>query len=182
MTPFVGQIEIFGGNFAPVGWAFCNGQLLPISEYEVLYVLLGTAYGGDGIHTFGLPDLRGRSAVGFGQGPGLYNHSIGAAMGQEQVTLIQTQIPSHSHPLLVSNGDGATNNPSADVMAKCNVTIERGASPIPVNSYTSGAANVALGSSSIAPLGGGNLPHTNMQPQLALNYIIATAGIFPSQS
>ena len=182
MTPFVGQIEIFGGNFAPLGWEFCKGQLLPISEYEVLYVLLGTTYGGDGVNTFAVPDLRGRSAVGMGQGPGLPYQPLGAAMGQEQVTLIQTQMPSHSHSLLVSNGDGASNDPSAASLAKSSVVIQRGANPIPTNSYTNASANAAMGPSSISPFNGSNLPHANEQPSLVLNYIIATEGIFPSQS
>lgn len=182
MTPFVGQIEIFGGNFAPAGWVFCYGQVLPISQYEVLYVLIGTTYGGDGVNTFALPDLRSRSAVGFGQGPGLSDHPLGAAMGQEEVTVIPTQIPSHSHPLLVNNRDGNSNDPSANTMAKSNVIVERGASSIPTNSYTNASPNVAMSSSSVMPFGGGNFPHSNIQPSLTLNYIIATEGVFPSQN
>lgn len=180
MEQFLGQIIMVGFNYAPRGWAFCDGRLLPISQNTALFSLLGATYGGDGQTTFALPDLRGRCAVGVGQGAGLSNRTQGEMLGQESVTLLITETPSHTHQLLGTNADGTTSDPSNNTLAKSSVIIERGASPIPVNSYTSGAPNVTMAGSSIAPAGG-NQPHNNMQPSLAMNYIIALQGIFPSR-
>lgn len=170
-----------GFNFAPRGWAMCQGQLLPISQNTALFSLLGTTYGGDGRVTFALPDLRGRCAMGMGQGPGLSDRTQGEMLGQESVTLTIAEIPSHIHQLLGNNADGTTSDPTNNTLAKSSVTTERGASPIPVNSYTSGAANVPMAGSSIEPAGGSQA-HNNMQPSIAMNYIIALQGIFPSRS
>ena len=178
MEPFLGQIMMVGFNFAPRGWALCQGQLLPISQNSALFSLLGTMYGGDGRTTFALPDLRGRCAVGKGQGPGLSDRTQGEMFGQESVTLTIAETPSHIHQLLGSNTNGTTSDPTNNTLAKSSVTIERGTSPIPVSTYASGAANAAMSGSSIAPAGG-NQPHNNMQPSIAMNYIIALQGIFP---
>jgi microcystin-dependent protein len=179
-TPFVGQIELFGFNFAPRGWAFCNGQLLPISQNTALFSLLGTIYGGDGRTTFALPDLRGRCAVGEGTGPGLPNYRTGQTLGTVDVTLLQTQMPSHSHNLMAVSSSGDSNDPSGKVLAAGSVTVERGGSAIPVNGYASGAANTAMGAS--ISNSGGNQSHNNMQPSIALNYCIALVGIYPSRN
>jgi microcystin-dependent protein len=181
MEPFIGQIMMFGSNFAPRGWAFCNGQLLAISSNTALFSLLGTQYGGDGRTTFGLPDLRGRCAVGMGNGPGLTPRQIGEVIGQEAVTLTPNEMPAHTHQLLANNTDGNTNDPANNTLAKESVTIERSAPAFPVNGYSSNAANVSMSTSSIGS-SGGNAPHNNMQPSLAMNYVIALEGIFPSRS
>jgi microcystin-dependent protein len=180
MEPFLGQIMMVGFNFAPRGWALCNGSLLSISQYSALFSLLGTQYGGDGRTTFGLPDLRGRCAVGMGNGPGLTPRQIGQVIGQETVTLTPNEMPAHTHQLLANNTDGNTNDPANNTLAKESVTIERSAPAFPVNGYNSGAANVGMGAS--IGNAGGNLAHNNMQPSLAMNYIIALQGIFPSRS
>jgi microcystin-dependent protein len=180
MEPFIGQIMMFGSNFAPRGWAFCNGQLLSIAQFTALFSLLGTTYGGDGRTTFGLPDLRGRCAIGMGNGNGLTDRRIGAQLGSEVATLNQSEMPAHTHQLLANNTDGNTNDPANNTLAKESVTIERSAPAFPVNGYNSGAANVGMGAS--IGNAGGNLAHNNMQPSLAMNYIIALQGIFPSRS
>jgi len=180
MEPFMGQITIFGGSFAPRGWALCQGQLLAISQYSALFSLLGTTYGGDGRTTFGLPDLRSRCAIGMGQGPGLTPRTQGERIGQETVILTQNELPSHSHQLIGSNADGTTADPTNATLAKNNVVVERGSPAIPVNGYSSAAANVGMGAS----IGntGANQSHNNMQPSIALNYIIALVGLYPSRN
>jgi microcystin-dependent protein len=158
---------MFGGNFAPAGWAFCNGQLLPISEFEVLFQLIGTTYGGDGQSTFALPDLRGRVPVHQGS-----NFPLGQLAGAETVTLTQNQVPVHSHAFTGSTNPGAQTNPAGNAVAKI----------VGGSAYTEGAASAALASASITPTPGGNQPHTNMQPFLCISFIISLFGIFPSQS
>ncbi|MEN2284064.1 tail fiber protein [Algoriphagus sp. SE2] len=180
MEPFLGQITMFGGTFAPRGWAFCEGQLIAISTNTALFSLLGTTYGGDGRTTFALPDLRGRCAIGYGSGPGLQNHNLGAKVGSESVVLNESQIPSHTHPLMGSNSEANTNDPTNGTIAKENVVVERGSAAIPVNGYSNGAANVNM-KASIGNTGGSQA-HTNMQPSLAMNYIIAIVGVYPSRS
>lgn len=164
--PFIGELKIFGGNFAPVGWMTCAGQLLPISEYDALFQLIGTTYGGDGVTTFALPDLRGRAAVHQGA-----SHVLGQAAGSEAVTLSATQIPAHTHAALGSNAAASASAPSANVLGR-----------------TSAADQVLYGApDDLAPMAGavgyagGGLPHDNMQPSLAIHWIIAVEGIFPSQ-
>lgn len=156
---------MFGGNFAPVGWAFCNGQMLPISENETLFTLIGTTYGGDGQETFGLPDLRGRVPI---------HQSSPAALGQaggvETVTLTVNQIPSHSHPFMATTEAGQDSAPGNDILAKTTGDI-----------YNANASNqVAMNAVSIQPAGGGQ-PHENMQPFLCINFIISIFGIYPSK-
>lgn len=167
-TPFIAQISMFGGNFAPRNWAFCSGQILSIAQNTALFSLLGTTYGGNGTTTFALPDLRGRVPIHPGQGPGLSNYSLGQQAGQENVTLITTQIPAHNHSLNANNG--ASND-----------TIPNGAFLSEGAIYTTNAANAPMNAASIGPTGG-NQPHTNIQPYLCVNFIIAQFGIFPSRN
>ena len=163
--PYIGEIRMFGGNFAPVGWMFCEGQLLPISENDALFNLIGTTYGGDGQTTFALPDLRGRLPAHQGSGT-----VIGESGGVEQVTLTVGQIPIHTHPLLASAGPGNANAPGG------NVTGESAA----VKIYYADQPTVAMGPQAISPTGGSQ-PHSNFQPYLCINFIISLFGIFPSQ-
>lgn len=163
--PYVGEIRMFAGNFAPVGWMFCEGQLLPISENETLFQLIGTTYGGDGQDTFALPDLRGR--IPLHQGNGFILAETG---GAEEITLTVQQIPAHSHPLLASSGNASDNNPNNNVLATPTSDIYITSSPF---------ANMSP--SSISSVGGSQ-PHTNFQPYLCINFIISLYGIFPSPS
>jgi len=169
--PFVGEIAMVGFNFVPVGWAFCNGQILPISQYTALFSLLGTTYGGDGITNFGLPNLQGRVPIHFGQGPGLSPYIIGQFGGVEAVSLLTTQVPAHTHALNGSTANGTTDTPTGALPAK-------NASGVP--SYGT-SANAAMSAAAIGTTGGGQ-PHSNVQPYLAVNFIIALNGIFPSRS
>ena len=163
MDPFVAEIRIFAGNFAPKGWAFCNGQLLPISQNIALFSLLGTTYGGDGETTFGLPNLQGRAPMHPGQGPGLSPRNLGASGGVEAVTLQTRQLPAHTHQLQATDVPADSSDPSGKYFA---VTDE--------NIYRSPGA--PAGATPALPIA----PHNNMQPYLTLNFIIATQGIFPS--
>ena len=172
MDVFIGMIAAFGFNFAPKGWALCNGQLMSVSQNSALFSLLGTQYGGDGIQTFGLPDLRSRVAVGQGQGPGLSNYVIGQASGTENVTLLSTEMPQHTHFMTGSGDSAAQNAPAGGSLA----TAVRG-----TNTYAVGADSLAPMASATTPAGG-NQPHNNLQPYLAINYCIALEGIYPSRS
>ncbi|MBI5930063.1 MAG: phage tail protein [Chloroflexi bacterium] len=170
--PFLAEIKMFGGNFAPRGYAFCNGQIMSISQNTAVFSLLGTNYGGDGRSTFGLPDLQGRAPMFWGQGPGLSDHFIGESDGYGAVTLIQTEIPAHSHVVNATNGGSLLaddNNPTNAYLAP---SVE---APIyaPTGGPTSVMHPLALG------IAGGNQPHNNLQPYLAVTFIIALAGIFP---
>lgn len=180
LEPFIGQIIMVGFNFAPKGWALCQGQLLSIAQNTALFSLLGTTYGGDGQTTFALPDLRGRCAIGMGQGPGLSNYYQGDVSGTESVTLIQSQIPSHTHQLMASRSSGTVNNPENALLGKSEVTIARG-NKVAVDAFASGAPEVAMNPLAIS-LTGGSQPHSNMQPYLVMNYAIALQGIFPSRN
>jgi microcystin-dependent protein len=169
MEPLLGSIILFGGNFEPRGWAFCNGQSLQIAQYSALFSLLGTTYGGDGIATFQLPDLRGRVPVHAGSGSGLTSRSPGETMGQEAVTLSPTQVPPHSHDLVVANVPSSSDRAQGDMLARSQIYSDRP------------SATLALNPLSISFSGGGQ-PHDNMQPSLCLNYIIALEGIYPSRN
>jgi microcystin-dependent protein len=164
--PYVGEIRIFAGNFAPAGWMFCEGQLLPISEFETLFNLIGTTYGGDGQSTFALPDLRGRIPLHFGNG-----FILAETGGVETVTLTVSQIPAHSHPLLASQNNAAGNTPSG------NVTGQVGATQI----YIQAPPGSAMSASAVSSIGGSQ-PHNNFQPYLCVDFIISLFGIFPSQT
>lgn len=168
--PYVGEIRIFAGNFPPVGWEFCSGQLLPISENDVLFNLIGTTYGGDGQETFGLPDLRGRLPLHQGTGAGV-TYVIGETGGVEEVTLSPNQMPSHTHPELVSTTVGNLPGPANAVPAEASTG----------SLYQSANPTVAMSSSMIG-VAGGSQPHSNFQPYLCVNYIISLFGIFPSQT
>jgi microcystin-dependent protein len=167
--PYVGEIRMFGGNFAPVGWAFCDGQTLPISENEVLFQLIGTTYGGDGEETFNLPNLQGRVPIHMGSG-----FQVGQTGGVPSVTLSAQQMPSHGHPLLGSTATAAGTNPQNTVFAHLPDAGVQSA-------YGSTAPFGAIDSSSVSPIGGSQ-PHDNMQPYLGLNFIISLFGIFPQQT
>lgn len=170
--PFVAEIRIFGFNFAPRGWAFCDGQLLPIAQNTALFSLLGTSYGGNGETTFGLPNLQGAAPVHHGQGPGLTDRVIGEAGGSPAMTLTVNEIPLHQHGLGLAAPLGTTAVPSASV------TLARSRG---INLYQSSTQNlVPMSPQSVAPAGDG-LPHDNMQPYLSLNFCIAMEGIFPSR-
>lgn len=173
-NPFIGEITMFGGNFAPRSWAFCNGQLLPIVSHTALFSLLGTTYGGDGRTTFGLPNLAGRVAMhgGSGTGPGLTRRVIGQLGGTTQETLSLAQLGAHSHPTMMAANTGApdTTDPAGNVLAS-------------VSGYTANAANVDMNAGTLELADtGANAPHTNMMPHTSVNYIIALQGTFPSRN
>jgi microcystin-dependent protein len=170
-NPYVGEIRWVAFNYAPVGWAECNGQLLAIAENEALFSLIGTTYGGDGKTTFALPDMRGRVAVGTGQGAGLSNRTPGEKGGQEKVTLTTAEMPAHRHTLAVDSGAANSKGPAGNVLAD---------SPSAAI-YSTTAPNTTLKSSSIGLQGGGQ-PHENMQPYLGMTCIIALNGIFPPRN
>lgn len=178
MEPYLGEIRIFAGNFAPVGWLFCNGSLLSISEYDALFYLIGTTYGGDGQTTFAVPNMASRVTVGQGQGPGLSNYVIGQMQGTESVTLTSLQLPAHQHPFSGSvNGiTGATSGVTDPTNAYFG---DKGAS-----AYINASGSAALAPTSLTGQmtpAGGSQPHSNVQPVTAIYYIICTAGIYPSQ-
>ena len=168
--PFIAEIKIFGGNFAPRGYAFCTGQLLSISQNTALFSLVGTTYGGDGRTTFGLPNLQDRLPMHPGNGPGLSQRRLGQNGGSDTVTLTDQQIPPHTHSVQAANAAPTTNSPS-------------GAYPATAPVYESGDAGglVAMSASAMTNAGGG-APHNNRQPYLALNFIIALTGTFPSRN
>ena len=177
--PFLGQITMFGGNFAPRGWAFCNGQLLAISSNTALFSLLGTTYGGDGRTTFGLPDLRGRVPMHSGNsaGPGLTFRTLGTRLGTERETLTISQMPSHNHVATVHcfNGPGNSNVAQNNVWSK-DLGVQSA-------TYNTNAPNAQMksGAATVGNTGGGQAQN-NMQPSLAINFIIALIGIFPSRN
>jgi len=168
--PFIGEIRMFGGNFAPVGWTFCNGQLLAISENDAPFTLIGTTYGGDGQTTFALPDLRGRIPIHVGQGAGLSNRVLAESAGVESVTLTTQQIPSHAHLPTCKNASGNQAGPGNGVWAQTTL-----------NPYTAANANALMNQASILQAGSSQ-PHDNMMPFLCVNFIISLDGIFPSQT
>ncbi len=170
--PFVAEIRIFPFNFAPKGWAWCNGQLLPISQNTALFSLLGTTYGGDGKSTFALPDLEGRAPMHPGQGPGLSLHDLGETGGSETVTLLESEIPAHSHALRASSDPADVQQPSP---AR---SLARSA---PGFAYFTGSPNATLAPEALAPAGG-DQPHNNMQPYLTFYFNIALQGVFPPRT
>jgi microcystin-dependent protein len=163
--PYIGEIRLFAGNFAPVGWEFCAGQLLPISENETLFAVIGTAYGGDGQSTFALPDLRGRVPIHIGSG-----FTLAQSGGAESVTLTANQIPAHTHALLVLDTPANSPNPSNNRLAKSTQA----------DMYFADPPSVSMNAQSIGPAGGSQ-PHENMMPYVGINYIISLFGLFPTQ-
>ena len=169
-SPYVGETSCFAFNFAPSGWQTCNGALLPISEYDVLFALIGTTYGGDGVNSFGVPDLQGRGPIHMGQGPGLTSRTMGETSGAEIVTLISNHMPSHNHNLNVNSSIGNSKSPNGNYLAQnadavSNYGTSTGAT---MNNLTIGAT-------------GGSQFHNNMAPYLALNFCISLFGVFPTQ-
>lgn len=173
--PYVGEIRLFGFSRVPNGWFACDGSLQPISQYETLFALIGTIYGGDGVSTFAVPDLRSQVPLHWGQGPGLSNYVIGQAAGSESVTLIAQQMPSHTHTMLATTLTASAVTPAATLeLGGLNgdamyVTDISGAAPFSMNPATLGGA-------------GGSQPHDNLMPTLTVQYCIAWAGIFPQQN
>ncbi len=170
--PILGEIRMFAGNFAPTGWAFCQGQLLPIAQNTALFSLLGTTYGGDGITSFALPDLRGRVPVGFGQGPSLSNRVIGEKFGTETVTLTTAQMPAHSHTVNAVTTEGNQNLPTNSLPANTKALDKE---------YSDANANTTMKATMVNPTGG-NQPFGVTQPSLGVNFIIALQGIYPSRN
>lgn len=172
MEPFIAEVRIFAGNFAPRGWAFCDGQLLPISQNTALFSLIGTTYGGDGRTSFGLPDLRGRAPIGPRHGAGLSNYVVGQKGGAEHVTLTTNQIPAHNHRIKAVTTGGTSTTPTDHLL---------GDSAAFDNEFSNAPANTNMSADMVANTGG-NQSHENRQPFLAINYIIALQGAFPSRS
>jgi microcystin-dependent protein len=174
MDPFVGEIRIFTGNFAPTGWLFCNGQILPIQQNTALFSLLGTFYGGDGKSTFALPNLQGRVPLhaGSSAGPGLTQRSIGETDGSDAVALVKNQLPTHSHQLM-----GATAPTTSAPDATVSLSNTGDGSP----AYNAVNPHAKMGGQTVLAAGAGS-PHNNLQPYLALNFIIAVQGVFPPRS
>jgi microcystin-dependent protein len=162
--PYVGEIRMFAGNFAPAGWMFCEGQLLPISENETLFQLIGTTYGGDGQSTFALPDLRGRIPIHQGNG-----FILAETGGAEEITLTVSQIPAHSHAYLGATGNGSQASPENNVVASSTL----------VKPYAVETPDALMAATAVSPVGGSQ-PHTNFQPYLCINFIISLFGLFPS--
>lgn len=171
-NPFVAEVRIVGFNFPPTGWAYCDGQLMPISQNTALFSLLGTYYGGDGKVTFALPNIQGSAVIGQGQGPGLSDYVLGQQSGSEAVTLLQSEMPIHNHQVaynvgLSTLGTGAPTTTFAKASGG--------------NAYKTGTPNVALDPQTLS-ISGSSLPHNNMMPYLTLNYIIALQGVFPARN
>jgi microcystin-dependent protein len=166
--PFVAEIRIFPFSFAPKGWAFCNGQIMPISQNTALFSLLGTTYGGDGKSTFALPDIQGRAVMHPGQGPGLSLHDLGEESGSETVTLLESEIAAHAHAANASQGDGLERTPKDQLLA----------TGIAISQYQAPGALTNLAPTAVSPAGGSQ-PHNNLQPYLTLNFNIALQGVFP---
>ena len=171
--PYIGEIIMFAGNFAPKGWMLCQGQLLSIAQNTALFSILGTTYGGDGVTTFALPDFRGRYPMQQGQGPGLTPRSLGEQGGSESVTLVSTQMPAHNHTLVCSNAQSDLSIPAANVLG-----ADQGGATL---NYVAGPLDATMNPATIG-VAGGSQPHQNMSPFLALNFIIAVQGIYPSRN
>lgn len=174
MEPYIGDIRIFAGVFSPVSYAFCNGQSIAISENEALYALIGTTYGGDGVNTFNVPSLQGRVPVHRGQAPvaGSSNWVLGMATGTETVTLIQNQLPAHSHSFMVSSSDASATEASGNSIAK----------GVHYADSTNNPPTGTISAQALQPAAGSGLPHNNMMPYLGVNFIIALLGVFPSRN
>jgi microcystin-dependent protein len=172
MESFLASLLIFAGNFAPRGWAFCNGQIMSIAQNTAVFALVGTTYGGDGVTTFALPDLRGRVPIHFGQGPGLSNYDLGQVAGSETTTLLISNLPAHNHGLHATSETGSTSAPVGAYLGNTGALDKE---------YNTSGTVVSMNANSIA-LTGGSQPFQILQPYLALNYIFCMEGIFPSRN
>jgi microcystin-dependent protein len=170
-SPYIGEIRMFAGNFAPQGWALCQGQLMAIAENDALFNLIGTTYGGDGQETFGLPDLQGRAPVHMGTGPGLQSYTIGQEGGVESVTLTLQQMPTHTHPVV------ATTNSGTDALPQNKVPAAGEGNRI----YLAAGPDTNIAATAVTPVGGSQ-PHENLQPYIVVTYIISLYGVYPTQS
>ena len=175
---FLAEIRIFPFNFPPTGWAFCNGQLMPLSQNTALFALLGTTYGGDGKSTFALPDMQDNAPMQPGQGQGLSLRDLGEMSGVESITLLQSEIPLHAHTARAATGFANTDQPAGASLARGQFTFQGNSGAVPY--YFTGETDTNMAPQAIAPAGGG-LPHNNMQPYLTLNFCIALQGIFPQR-
>lgn len=173
-TPYIGEIRMLGFGRTPTGWQACDGSLLPISQYDTLFALIGTTYGGDGQNTFAVPDLRGRLPIHQGQGPGLSNHVIGQQAGTEEVTVLTTQMPAHTHVMVATTGASTAITPGPALLPG---TVS--GDTFYVNTITGN--NAAAMSGQMLTVSGGSQPHENCMPTLTVQYCIATEGIFPQQ-
>jgi microcystin-dependent protein len=183
VEPYLSNVTIFGGNFAPRGWMFCQGQLLAIAAYDALFALIGTTYGGDGQSTFALPDLRSRVAVHPGQGSGLSMYTLGQMGGVENVTLLSSNMPAHTHTVLTIAGNPGANNSAGTTDNPTNM-VPASAAPAS-NNYNGSDSGITLGisaSTAVTPIAGSSQPFSVISPYLAMNYIIAVEGIFPSRN
>ena len=171
MDPFVAEIRIFPFNFAPKGWAFCDGQILPLSQNTALFSLLGTTYGGDGKSNFALPDMQGNAPMHPGQGPGLSLHDLGETGGSDTVSLLESEIPSHTHSEIVSQSDATDQTPANGLLA----------AGVGIGQYAVPGALTQLSDNAIAPAGG-DQPHNNLQPYLTLSFCIALQGVYPPRT
>lgn len=169
--PFIGEIRMFGGNFAPAGWAFCDGQLMAISENDALFTLIGTTYGGDGQETFGIPNLQSRVPIHAGTAASGTTYTLGEMAGTETVTLTVQQLPIHSHAMLGSTNTASIQTPAANVVGKSTQ----------IDLFINAQPGDALNASAITPVGGSQ-PHDNVQPFLCINFILSLFGVFPSQN
>ena len=177
--PYLGAIFLFAGNFAPRGYLLCQGQILSISQNSALFSILGTTYGGNGTQTFALPDLRGRAPIGEGTGPGLSPVALGQAAGTQSVSILTTNLPSHSHSLNAQTGNASATAPTSNLLA----VVNDGGVPTPnlYSAYAGGSPNTTMSPSSVG-LTGSNIPISIQNPYLGINYIIAVNGIFPSRN
>ncbi len=191
VDPYLGQIQAFGFSFNPVGWLPCDGRTLPISQYDALYALIGTTYGGDGVQTFAIPDLRGRVPVCMGQGPGLSNYVIGQKSGHETLTITQAQMPAHTHVLTATGGNFMVSDQPGASATPSSTNNVIGAATESSGTYVNSAYNNLMpdtilntggGSSATVTISGGSIPMENLEPYLAINFCIAVEGIFPSRN
>ncbi|MBV8199190.1 MAG: phage tail protein [Acidobacteria bacterium] len=172
-NPFVAEIRIFPFNFAPKGWAFCDGQILPISQNTALFSLLGTTYGGDGKSNFALPNMQGNAPMHPGQGPGLSLHDLGETGGSDTVTLLESEIPSHSHSLMTFAGQATSQTPSPTV----GLSRARG-----IEAYSTNVTGLSMMADATVAPAGGDQPHNNLMPYLTLNFCIALQGVYPPRT